>query len=320
MELTRKPHEWVLEASTYRLVFLTERPFVYLDTPQGERVAELFVFSSVHPIDGRDDTHTKGEWTAAESSSAIDVSIVAYSTAWRSKVYRFHCTLERFTYGITLEAESGAVPALAEAHYFGGHYSASPRWGSGFFWSGQRFTQVFNPEPNIPEIYHVPASSGSKIDLTGVPIPAKGDWFFTPPPMCFAAQTTGGWIGMGLEAPAGKNTYSEFAYHGNLQAFELSASFEGHTCVDGTYELPAIGFDFAPDEYSAIAAHVAALRQARYVAVPEPASRPAWWRSPIFCGWGPQCYLATVDHGHAPAYARQEHLRWLHGSARRART
>jgi len=307
VELNRNSDGWVLEARAYRLVFLTERPFVNLETPAGEPIAELFVFSSVHPLNGRDDTYAGGEWMAAETPGRIEISIRAQSTAWRGKIYRFDCAPERFSFSITVETDAVDPPALAEAHYFGGYYSGSLRWGSGFFWSGQRFAQIFNPEPNIPEVFHVPASSGSKIDLTGVPVPARGDWFFTPPPMCFAAQYGSGWLALGLEARAGHHTYTEYAYQGNLRAFDLRVAFEGHTRVRGSYELPAIGFDFAPDEYRAIEAHVAALRSAGCVGVPDDAERPAWWRSPIFCGWGPQCYLAAVAKGHAPAFARQEH-------------
>ena len=303
MELTRKSGEIVLKADAYQLVFLTEHPFVNLENPQGERIAELFVFSSVHPLDGRDDTYSTGEWLVSEAEDSIEVTVRAESTAWRSKTYRFHCTAQRFTYAIEVEGEG----RIADAHYFGGYYSASLRWSSGFFWSGQHFKQLFNPEPNIPETFHVPASSGSKIDLTGVPIPAKGDWFFTPPPFCFAAEYAGGWLGLGVEAEADTNTYTGFSYNGNLEAFELSLSYEGHTRVEETYTLPAIGFDFAADEYQAIAEHIAALRAAGYVAVPQTEAKPSWWRSPIFCGWGPQCYLAAVDHGRAPDYARQQH-------------
>ncbi len=69
MKLTRNAGELVLEASVYRLVFLTDRPFVNLETPQGERVAELFIFSSVHPLNGRDDTYATGEWTVSETAT-----------------------------------------------------------------------------------------------------------------------------------------------------------------------------------------------------------------------------------------------------------
>ena len=46
-------------------------------------------------------------------------------------------------------------------------------------------------------------------------------------------------------------------------------------------------------------------------AAPEPRPRdsPAWWREPIFCGWGAQCQLERVDGGLARDYATQERLR-----------
>jgi hypothetical protein len=34
--------------------------------------------------------------------------------------------------------------------------------------------------------------------------------------------------------------------------------------------------------------------------------RPDWWQTPIFCGWGEQCYLAASQGGRAPDYARQD--------------
>jgi hypothetical protein len=302
LQLHRQDGVITLQADAYRLVFHANRPFVDLHAGE-QRIAELFPFSAVHPLNGRDDTYEIGEWSAVESPDEITLSIRAKSTAWTSKTFTFRCTPSRFTYGIEVEGTG----ALAEVDYFGGWYSASLRWGSGYFWSGQRFAQVFNPEPNIPEVFHVPSGSGTKIDLTGVPIPARGDWFFTPAPFCFAGQYADGWLALGVEAKQGANTYTQYGYHGNLEAFHLSLSYEGHTQVNGTYTLPSIGFDFAADEYAAIAAHVATVRAAGFVPIPAPAETPSWWREPIFCGWGPQCYLASLDKGHAPSYARQEH-------------
>lgn len=293
-----------IRAGAYRLVFHKQRPFVELFTPDGDRIAELFAFSGVNSTTARDDTYEIGSWSAVESEHMIVASIECKSTAWESKIIAFHCRPTRFTYDITVSGSG----ALADVEYFGGWFSESLRWGAGYFWSGQRFGQIFNPEPNIPEVFHVPASSGSKIDLTGVPIPARGDWFFTPPPFCFAAQLSDNrWLALGVEAAAGTNTYTQYGYHGNLEAFHLSLSYEGHTRVRGSYRLPAIGFDFAADEYAAIAAHVTALKNAKLVPDASRQTTPAWWREPIFCGWGPQCYLASVEKGHAPSYARQTH-------------
>src|SRR5690606_8967851 len=182
------------------------RPFVQLDSAKGANLLELFPISSVHPVNGRDETYATGLWQAHETDGRIDVTMTAQSTAWASKTFRFHCAPERFTYDIVVEGQG----ELADVLYFGGHYVESLRWSTGFFWSGQRFDQVFNPEPNIPETFHLPPTSGSKIDLTGVPIPNRGDWFFTPPPFCFAGQYDDGWLGFGVEAAPGANTYTEY--------------------------------------------------------------------------------------------------------------
>ncbi len=302
VELLRQTDALVLRAQRYTLTLPADRPFAILEDAWGNRLADLFVFSGVQPLNGRDDTYAVGRWEAEETPAGVTLSITGQSTVWRAKTFRFICTPERLTYQVEVEGSG----YLAEVQYFGGYHAASLRWGSGFFWSGQRFAQLFNPEPNVPEMFYHPPAATNKIDLTGVPIPNRGDWFFTPPPFCFAAEIADGWLGMGVETPAGTNTFTQYTYHGSLEAFYLSLSYEGHTRVDERYVLPAIGFDFAATEYAALGAHVAALREAGHVPVPESAA-PAWWRTPIFCGWGSQCHLAAVESGRAPAYARQEH-------------
>ncbi len=303
VKLSNRDGARVLRAGRYTLVFHGDRPFVDLETPHGERLAELFNFPGVHPLNGRDAAYDPGDWIVQESPDGVDLLMTSKSTVWRSKTVRFRCAPHRFTVDVEVEGEG----RLADVHYFGGYYLGNPRWSSGFFWSGQRFSQLFNPEPTIPEVFHHDPSAGSKIDLMGVPLPAKGDWFFTPPPFCYAARVPGGWLALGVEARPGDNTFTEYRYHGSLGAFYLSLSYEGYTQVDGRYTLPAIGFDFAGDEYAALAAHVSALQAAGYAPVPEPRDAPAWWRTPIYCGWGSQCYLAAVDGARAPDYARQEH-------------
>jgi hypothetical protein len=79
---------------------------------------------------------------------------------------------------------------LVEANYFGGYYSGQPRWGSGFFWSGQHFQSGFDLEPNTAENNYFSAETNMTIDLMGVPLPGRDDWFFTPPPFCFAMLYT----------------------------------------------------------------------------------------------------------------------------------
>jgi hypothetical protein len=207
---------------------------------------------------------------------------------------------------LSFEIEVAGEGRLDEVNYFGGYYSGQPRWGSGFFWSGQRFLRGFNPEPSSDERWLFGPGEGSGINLTGVPLPGRADWFFTPPPFCFAFEVAGRWLGLGVEAEAGEHQYTQLRYHGQHGSFYLSLAFEGYAAVQGRYRLPAIDLTIGTDPYTTLALHAASAPNADAVRQPRAAS-PAWWREPIFCGWGAQCHLAAQRGGRAPDMARQEH-------------
>jgi hypothetical protein len=289
---TQEIPERRFSTEAYALTFLDDPPFVYLDDRAGHQLAKLFALSSVHPLHGRDDTTAIEPWQVEERAGETIFSRPASSSVWQRKTYRFRCRPERFLYEIEVEGSG----RLAEVQYFGGYCSARPRWGSGFFLSGQQFRQGFNPEPNAAGVTHFDPRGGALIDLTGAPLPGKAHWFFTPPPFCFAFDTGAGWIGMGVEAAAGGWGFTEYRYHGQ-SGFWLSLSYEGYTAVDGQYVLPAIGIDFAGSEWEVLGAHVAALREADLVEGRNK-QEADWWRKPIFCGWGAQCARAAREHGY----------------------
>jgi hypothetical protein len=210
-------------AETYSLTFPIDRPFVYVDDANGDRLMDLFVLSSVHPLDGRDDTTGIGAWEVTTAAGETVFSLHATSSVWDTKIYRVRCNARRFTYEIEVQGHG----RLTEVAYFGGYASYSARWGSGWFFSGHQFTQGFNPEPGTAP-HEFTAASGARIDLLGVSSPGKYDWFFTPPPFCFAFEVRNGWIGLGVEALPGANRWTEYTYHGQ-RGFHLSLSFEGYT-------------------------------------------------------------------------------------------
>lgn len=285
---------------TYMLTIAADRPFATLEDADGHDLAELFCSSSVHTLHGLDDTVSLGPWEVAEHQNEIVLSLEADSSVWDKKRYHFRCRPERLSYEIEVEGQG----QLAEVTYFGGYYSAQPRWGSGMFWSGQHFRQGFNPEPTVEEHYYFAPSAGSTIDLSGVPLPAKGGWFFTPPPFCFAFEGEAGWLGMGLEAQPSTNRYTDYRYRGQETGFYLSLAYEGHTAIDGRYRLPAIGFDFAADAYGTLTGHIKSLTAQDFVPLVN-RHKPRWWYEPILCGWGAQCCAASIQGGHAPDFARQ---------------
>jgi hypothetical protein len=304
VRLSRQGGALRVSAPRYRLTTQQDRPFVTLSAPDGAEIAELFIPSSVHAAAGQDDTPAIGAWDAREDGGAVTLSVAAASTVWRAKRYELRCEPERITYTITVEGEG----ELAHVHYFGGYYSATVRWGSGFFPSGQRFRRCFTPEPNTHEQPFFGPAEGAAIDLMGVPLPGRGDWFFTPPPFCFAAEHAGGWLALGVEPAPGQHGFTGYHYDGRCDAFHLTLTYEGQTRVSGVTTLPALGIAFADDPYAALDAHCAAARAAAPPPDDLPDRQPApWWGQPIFCGWGAQCHLAARAQGRAPDYARQEH-------------
>ena len=291
-----------LETERYRLRLAPEKPFVYLEDHQGNRLAELFVLSSIHPMHTRDDTTQTGSWVVEESENEVLFSLKASSSAWRSKTYSFRCRPDRLIYEVEVEGSG----QLSEVNYFGGFSSAQNRWGSGFFWSGQSFFKGFNPTPNSDEVNYFSPAEGSQIEMMGVPLPVKSTWFFTPPPFCLCFAGKRDWLGLGVEAAPGDNRFTQYAYHGQRGGFYLSLAYEGHTTVQGRYRLPSIGFDFTKDEYQALNSHIHALHAAGWAPIGSKANKAAWWREPIFCGWGQQCYQAEIEKGKAASYSRQE--------------
>ena len=298
-------------ADFYRLSTAVDRPFVSVFDVAGDPVCELFVPSSIHPLHDRDDTVALGPWHVDATEDEVVLCIEAQSSVWKHKEYRFHCFARRFSY----EAIVTGSGCLTEANMFGGYYSADLRWGTGFFPSGQHFLRMFNPEPNVSEEIFFSPAAGSAIDLIGVPLPSRGDWFFTPSPFSFSCAGPNSWMAMGVAAQAGERQFTALRYHGERESFYLTLDFEGYTPVSGSYTLPSISFDFAPighdapakDPYEALAAHVQSLQAQGLVPQPRIRQTPAWWEAPIFCGWGAQCHLALQAGTSAPDYARQEY-------------
>jgi hypothetical protein len=291
-----------IHADSYSLVFPTDRPFAYLKDKNGALITELFYLSSIHPLMGRDDTVAVGSWVVSEEPGAVVLTMCVESSAWEKKAIIFRCLPDRISYEIEITGQG----SLTEVNYFGGYYSGQIRWGSGFFWSGQKFLQGFNPEPNSDEKSYFLPGEGSVIDLMGVPLPGKSHWFFTPPPFCYAFESKSGWLGFGICAQSGAHQFTEYSYHARSGAFHLSCSYEGHTIIDGTYRLPAVVIEFGADEYDVLQRHVDSVRSTLQLEKQPLQPKPVWWYEPIFCGWGAQCHVASLQHGKAPDFACQE--------------
>jgi len=289
----------------YRLETEADRPFVKLLGPTGEPLLELFVPFGVDTLGGLDDTTGVGAFRRLETPEGTTFELEATSSVWRRKSYRIHCSPTSVRFETHVEGEG----ELTQVSYFGGNYSGQPRWGSGFFWSGTSLRRGFNPEPQTHEERYFAADAGAQIDATGVPLPGKAGWFFTPPPYCLAFEGPDGWLGLGIEAQPSENRYTDLRYVAQRGAFHLTLSYDGRTRLSGSYRLPDVAIHFASGPYEALGAHVRSLRERLLVPEVSPRPLPGWWCWPIFCGWGSQSHLAARTVRPAPELATEQNYR-----------
>lgn len=264
-----------------------EGPYVALSSPNGEPWARLSLLSAFDRIDGVDET--LGIETHVDGDT---IQVERRSTLWERAGTKIACGSDR----IEVRSWVEGAGRLADVHLLGGR-SVAPG-PTGFFPSGTEAKTLFTPNPGDPGKLRNGAGEAAIIGgVSGDGSPGRGHWFFTPGPLFFALDE----LGVGLVAPVEELLFGQVEYRPSDRAFHLVLDYQGHTKVEGRFEAPALVFrPGAGDLYDGIRSHREDLElPLRTVA------EPAWWREPIFCGWGAQCYLASANGGHAPAEATQ---------------
>lgn len=286
-----------VETRCYQFEMLADRPAAKVCDPSGQLLAELFLLSSVHTLQGRDVTSCVSEWKAEETEQGIVLSAQADSLIWKNKTITLLLQEDRILYGMSVEG-SGAI---ADAELLSGYYTgANLRWSNARFYSGFHVDSLFNPEPDGWEQYSVSAQERSLIDMTGVPIPGRDHWFFTPPPFCFVLRKGECCMTLGVCAKPGGYQFTELEYTGG-RGQGLVLRYEGYTQVDGVYEMPQVHMIFGTDEYALLGEFSRAER------LPvAPGRQFDWWKKPIFCGWGAQSALSQDYHQPAPVLSNQK--------------
>jgi hypothetical protein len=291
----------VIEAAAYRLVFPTDRPYAELWDATGHRWAELALPWSIHRTDGLDSTTLLREPVVVEHKAGVAVTVEAASPLWETRLLRFRCDPEE----LGVSAEVVGSGRLTSCHLFGGHFQGTPSRGTGMLRSGRGFQSVFTPEPGPLDRLAASAWTALSIDVVGGSFPGRGHWFFTPAPFCFGFSRSGArpgavpegpWLMAGLAVGEREASFTAFHYEVEEEAWSFRLDYEGQTRIEGRFTTPEVRFRAgAPDPYTGIAWDRRALERdglaPRADAGP---TRPAWWRSPIFCGWGAQSAIAEA--------------------------
>ncbi len=293
--LVTNDEKLMFQGHKYSLEFLKDKPYVRCLSKEGEMLTELFFASCCDTLEGTDVTSAFSPWEVEEKCDCVLFYTIADSSIWKSKKYTFLCKEDRFEYYYEVEGEG----SISECKYFSGYYTGSLRWGSGKMFSGFAIDKLFNPEPDTSEQYYYHPAERSVIDVLGVPIHGKDNWFFTPPPFCFIGIKNKTMFTLGVKAAAGEYKFSEYTYSGGRGAY-LSLSYEGRVRVKGIYRLPAISFILGEEEYELLKQHCDEIRV-------DTSKRKQydWWKTPIFCGWGVQCSMSPKYNLPAPALAKE---------------
>ncbi len=289
-------NHWRVEAEGYTLSPIDARPALCVETREGT-LAELFIVSSIHTVAGRDVSSMLPSPVFSEEADGIRIRWTANSSVWQAKEFEVLATEAGIAYSAWVEGEG----VLDEVELLSGYYTGvNPRHGSGRFYSAFYADRLLNPEPDIGERRALHPGERTLIDMTGVPIPGRDHWFFTPPPFCFLLRKGETCYTLGVTAEPGEHTFSEFEYIGGTGG-GLLLRYDGHQKVSGGYRLPTVQMLLGTEEYALLGEF------SRIEARHDPAkTRPQWWSSPIFCGWGAQSAMSGPMNQPTPTLARQD--------------
>jgi hypothetical protein len=284
----------IVETATYRLEVAESGLWADLSSPGGERLLRLRPLAALDSTDGPDET------LAVEPPDLVGdrtIEVRRRSTRWESAAVRLVCTDEALEVRTTVRGLGDLDTARLLAVR-----SLLPGQAHGLLPSGTALTSVFSPNPDDPERIVRPASERVTIGVVGDAEPGRGRWFFTPAPLYLCMGT----VGISLVAPVEELTFPELVFEGGDRSFALALAYEGHTRVDGDFEAPAVVLTpGVEDPYDGLRAHRALLAAHRAAPPPDPREQPAWWREPMFCGWGAQCARTLETGGPAADLATQ---------------
>lgn len=265
---------------------------------------------------------------AAEPDGHSVLTVRRRSTAWEHAETRIECTPRgpELTWSVRGTGRLETVALLTTR-------SVLPGRGTGRRPSGHPWHTLFSPNPGDPHRLLRGAAESAVLGASGDARPGRGHWFFTPAPLYLAltraalpsdadpsTPLTGapeGWWTLHVGAPVRELTFTQLGYVPGDRAGHLECAYEGHTEVRGAFTTPTLLLSPGHrDPYAGLREHRAWLAGrgwAPEVAAdslsPTPGAGarevPAWWREPMFCGWGAQCARARETGRPAPELSGQ---------------
>ncbi len=297
MKVQRSPPGAIdVRAERYRLQVHADGRFATLTDPAGGRWATLRLLAALDATDAADETLEIAA-PEVEEGPRPRVHVRRRSTRWDDACL----TLELGEADVEVFATARGRGRLSEVTLLGGR-SVGPG-PTGRLPSGRDFTVLVSPNPGDPARLVQSAAEPASIGVVGDAEPGRGQWFFTPAPLCFAVTrdrsdgsgSLPGWMTIAVAAPVSALGFTELHYRPSDGGFSLALDYQGHTSVDGSVRTPSV--ILAPgmhDPQDGWRSYRAALVSRQAAPLAERRKRPSWWSEPMFCGWGAQNHLAAT--------------------------
>jgi hypothetical protein len=284
----------ILEGAGFRLELAEDGLFADLRSPDGEHWLRLRPLAALDTLEARDET-LRVEPPRLVSPGVVEVR--RRSTVWEDAVVRF----VRADDGLEVRTSVRGRGALDTVRLLAGR-SLLPGHPNGLVPSGTSLTTLFTPNPEDPDRVVRPAAEPAVIGVVGDSDPGRGHWFFTPAPLYLVL----GHVGISVLGAVETLRFPQLRWEPSDRAFALALEYEGHTRVEGDFETPALLLTpGVGDPYRGLRAHRESLAARGHAPRPAPRETPAWWREPIFCGWGAQCARAAATGRRALDFATQ---------------
>jgi hypothetical protein len=279
-------------------------PYALLSGSDGTPWMDINLLSSVHTTAMPDEVWDVSPPVVTERDGIVRISVLTKGTSWDVHELQLECTAD--TVELTVLVSGSA--RIADVTLFGADASLS-NGASGTFRSAMAFASVFAPIASEPVQLVRPARAAVSLGVTGDADPGRLNAVFSPPPLVLglgrqlplgATDMPGGdWLGMSVREAVEKLTFSTLRYEPLDSGFLLRLPYDGHTVVDGEWQSPTIvlrpahsGWDVLDDHREDLIAH-------GFASV-DKGEAEAWWREPIFCGWGAQCARSAHELHRVP--------------------
>ncbi|SNY55334.1 hypothetical protein [Paractinoplanes atraurantiacus] len=292
MRITEGDGTWTVTAAEYVLHVRVPELVAVLADPDGRIWSRLSLLASVDRADAPDDSYGRPRVTlrtepldAAAGPRVAEFDVAMASPAWEAKSVLFRCFEDR----VEVRARVRGSGPLGEVRLLGGR-ATLPDGACGVFRSSIEFTTLFVPTPAEPVRAERPADSAASLGIVGDACAGRLNAVFSPPPLCLVFQRPGGGVlSAGLAGDVRDLRFPALRYDPLDGGFLLVADYEGRTRAGGVFETPRVVLRRAAGPWQALQRHREDVAPAR-----DPGERPAWWREPIFCGWGAQCAAAPI--------------------------